>query len=107
MEKREESGDSIVRVSIDGPDAWPLKFHECPMVKLNDVDQSFVVLADDIEGYLIRIKLDGLGKPAVEGDEFVTERLTGRVEIVGRTRSRDRVAELNGEMRAQPVQFSC
>lgn len=50
-------------------------------VALDGVLQKFVLTADEEEGFLIRSVIGQNGRLLHDGDEFLTERVTGKVEI--------------------------
>ena len=55
-------------------------------VFLNDVEEHHVVTADDVLGFILKVKKDEFGQPVNNGDQFATEQVFGnvRIEIGGR-----------------------
>jgi hypothetical protein len=64
-------------------DYWRHYFERAPTVYLDGVRQLDVIEADDIRGYIVRTVIDRDGKPVIDGDHFVTEKVHGVVEIFG------------------------
>jgi len=50
-------------------------------VTLDGIRQRFVLTADEQQGFVLRSALDPNGKLIIKGDEILTERVTGKVEI--------------------------
>lgn len=53
------------------PDDW----HDLRIIHADGTDDTYVVEANSAEGWLIRYRRDGTGKPIVENGELLTERL--------------------------------
>lgn len=50
-------------------------------VTLDGEPQRFCLMADEEAGEVTRYRTDALGRPAIDGDRFVTETVRGRVAI--------------------------
>ena len=60
--------------------SYPSKRHRDAIVFLDGKRVDRVVECDDVENYIIQVKLDGNGA-YLEGDEVAKERIKGKVEI--------------------------
>lgn len=63
-------------------DYWRTKYSSCPIVRLDGVEQSHVIMADDVLG-LVEAMVYMDGKPVRENGRFKSDLRTGQVEIVG------------------------
>jgi hypothetical protein len=74
---------------IGGPDwediaHWSNHFSECPVVKLDGKIVSGVSEADDVEGFIVvEVRKNGKLKLDPSGQRILTERKTGKVDIIG------------------------
>lgn len=72
-----------MRVSANGEYDWRKSFMTCPDVRLDGRKLAGCIEADDVAGYIVRAKRDAAGKLVHDGKTIATEKLTGRVEIIG------------------------
>lgn len=72
--------------SQNHPRYWGLHFRKCPVIKLDGQSIVHVCEANDEENFVIIELHDDNGKlrTTPQGDEILTERLTGKVEIIGK-----------------------
>lgn len=66
---------------------WANHFMDCPTVKLDGVTIQHVMEADETAGFVVVVVYDSSGRLqlAPNGEEILTKRINGKVEIVGPT----------------------
>jgi len=69
----------ITYAKVNGP---PDDWHGLSVFDRQGNEIKSVVEVNTAEGWLIRHKLDGAGRPVVEGEEIVNERVEGDFTIV-------------------------
>lgn len=69
-----------------GPRDWRLFFADDLKIFHDGAEIKSFIEADDEAGYLVRYKLDDRGRPVVDRDRFVAERLEGTVVFTGTRR---------------------